>query len=101
MVSPAGQGCESSTLTVMSTLGMKRIDGKQSWVDKSEPWGFLSIAFLSTGQAQVWAKLHVSQLRRQSSILPLKRQGIESYVAWEGMVGIAVGQCWRKEDGGW
>lgn len=52
---------------------------KAGWMGLSQglrPWGFLSLAVcVGAGQARVWAKLAIVQLRRQNLMLPPKRQG--------------------------
>lgn len=71
-----------------------------------QPGAFPSIAAcVGTGQAQVWAKLDISQLQRQNLILPLKVWGGEAHVAWEGDGGDrswAMSFCsnWSKKDVG-
>lgn len=70
-----------------------------------QPRAFPSItACVGTGQAQVWAKLDISQLQRQNLILPLKAQGTEAHVVWEGSSedrSWAMSFCshWSKKDG--
>lgn len=61
---------------------MKRGNGQQSRVDGPEPRASslgisepCSLCGVGAGQARVWAKLAIVQLRRQNLMLPPKRQG--------------------------
>lgn len=85
------------------------MESKAGWTGLSQglqAWGFLSVAAcVGTGQAQVWAKLDISQLRRQNLILPPKGRGTGAYTVWEGNGrdspwAMSFCSCWRKKDGG-